>query len=447
MIDQAIRKVLVEHGRLAVDVSTIDGEADLYELGLTSHASVNVMLALEDSFDIEFPDELLRKSTFASVKAIEGALTELGCCMNAPQSQCSTGTALERAARLADEVAAVWADEVDAEARFPREAVDAMRSERLLSVAVPRELGGEGLSLQEVSQIARVIGTRCAASGMIFAMHQTQIYSLVKHGNTEALREFVEETVDKQLLLASATTELGIGGDVSRSYCAVEDLGGHLLLIKNAPVISYGEHSDAIVVTARRTPESQPNDQVLVVCRTPDLTLERTTEWNTLGLRGTCSLGYILRATSTPEMVAGVPYSDISTHHDASGLARRLEFGVVGNCRRCSREGAQVRACRRPQAARGHFPRSAAARRSCRFGTTIRRSRRCLCAQVRPRSPRGGRRCRFRGDGSGGIFARDEQPESHSVDSGGGNRGADNVDLWNLGISRGHRIFARSAPS
>ena len=201
--------------------------------------------------------------------------------MNAPQSQCSTGTALERAARLADEVAAVWADEVDAEARFPREAVDAMRSERLLSVAVPRELGGEGLSLQEVSQIARVIGTRCAASGMIFAMHQTQIYSLVKHGNTEALREFVEETVDKQLLLASATTELGIGGDVSRSYCAVEDLGGHLLLIKNAPVISYGEHSDAIVVTARRTPESQPNDQVLVVCRTPDLTLERTTEVGT----------------------------------------------------------------------------------------------------------------------------------------------------------------------
>ena len=78
MIDQAIRKVLVEHGRLAVDVSTIDGEADLYELGLTSHVSVNVMLALEDSFDIEFPDELLRKSTFASVKAIEGALTELG---------------------------------------------------------------------------------------------------------------------------------------------------------------------------------------------------------------------------------------------------------------------------------------------------------------------------------------------------------------------------------
>lgn len=78
MIDQAIRTVLEEHGRLAVDVSAIDVDADLYELGLTSHASVNVMLALEDSFDVEFPDELLRKSTFASVKSIESALTGLG---------------------------------------------------------------------------------------------------------------------------------------------------------------------------------------------------------------------------------------------------------------------------------------------------------------------------------------------------------------------------------
>ncbi|MCJ0904078.1 acyl-CoA dehydrogenase family protein [Rhodococcus sp. ARC_M6] len=231
-----------------------------------------------------------------------------------PISEVVVGTAHERARLVADEVAAQWADQVDVEARFPAEAVAAMRKQRLLSVAVPTEFGGEGLSLREVAEIARILGSRCAASGMIFAMHQTQIYSLVKHGNTEALRAFVVEVTANQLLLASATTELGIGGDVSRSYCAVEDLGGHLLLIKNAPVISYGEEADAIVVTARRTPESQPNDQVLVVCRRADLTLEKTTDWNTLGLRGTCSLGYILRATSTPDMVAKTPYSYISTN-------------------------------------------------------------------------------------------------------------------------------------
>lgn len=78
MTEQAIRKVLGEHAKLSVDATGIESAADLYELGLTSHASVNVMLALEDAFDVEFPDELLRKSTFASVGAIHSALTELG---------------------------------------------------------------------------------------------------------------------------------------------------------------------------------------------------------------------------------------------------------------------------------------------------------------------------------------------------------------------------------
>ena len=76
-MDDTIRKVLADHGRLAVDASGIDRDADLYEAGLTSHASVNIMLALEDAFDLEFPDRLLKKSTFSSISAIDGAITEL----------------------------------------------------------------------------------------------------------------------------------------------------------------------------------------------------------------------------------------------------------------------------------------------------------------------------------------------------------------------------------
>ncbi|MCL2534780.1 MAG: acyl carrier protein [Nocardiaceae bacterium] len=78
MIESAIREVLDRHARLMEDAARIDSAADLYELGLTSHASVNVMLALEDSFDIEFPDELLRKSTFESVDSIRQALASMG---------------------------------------------------------------------------------------------------------------------------------------------------------------------------------------------------------------------------------------------------------------------------------------------------------------------------------------------------------------------------------
>ncbi|MGO9285241.1 MAG: acyl carrier protein [Mycobacterium sp.] len=70
MQDQ-IREVLAAHGRMAVDPNEVDDQADLYDLGLTSHASVDVMLALEDAFDIEFPDEVLKKSTFASIHNIE----------------------------------------------------------------------------------------------------------------------------------------------------------------------------------------------------------------------------------------------------------------------------------------------------------------------------------------------------------------------------------------
>lgn len=76
-MQQRIRQVLAANGRLAVDALGIDADADLYDNGLTSHASVNVMLALEDEFDVEFPDDAMKKSTFASIAAIEAALTEL----------------------------------------------------------------------------------------------------------------------------------------------------------------------------------------------------------------------------------------------------------------------------------------------------------------------------------------------------------------------------------
>ena len=76
-MDEQIRTILTEHGHLPVDVADLRDEDDLYQAGMTSHASVNVMLALEDEFDLEFPETMLRKSTFESVAAIRKALGEL----------------------------------------------------------------------------------------------------------------------------------------------------------------------------------------------------------------------------------------------------------------------------------------------------------------------------------------------------------------------------------
>lgn len=76
-MEETIRGVLAEHGRMPVDVGELKDDADLYQAGMTSHASVSVMLALEDAFDIEFPESMLKKSTFESISAIRTALTEL----------------------------------------------------------------------------------------------------------------------------------------------------------------------------------------------------------------------------------------------------------------------------------------------------------------------------------------------------------------------------------
>jgi acyl carrier protein len=72
-----IRNILKEHGRLNKDAVTLEHDADLYQAGMTSHASVNVMLALEGEFDVEFPDHMLKRSSFESVAAIHAAIDEL----------------------------------------------------------------------------------------------------------------------------------------------------------------------------------------------------------------------------------------------------------------------------------------------------------------------------------------------------------------------------------
>ena len=72
-----IRAVLLEHGRLSGPIDTLTDDADLYMAGMTSHASVNVMLGLENQFDIEFPDHLLKRSSFESMAAIRGAIESL----------------------------------------------------------------------------------------------------------------------------------------------------------------------------------------------------------------------------------------------------------------------------------------------------------------------------------------------------------------------------------
>ena len=205
-----------------------------------------------------------------------------------------------------------YADEVDRDARFPTESVDALRDAGLLGIGIPREFGGGGATLTDIARISRALGAECASTAMIFVMHQSQVLSIVRHGKSDAMADLQRRIATDRILVASATTEINIGGDVRSSSCAVEYDGEQITLSKNAPVISYGEYAQIVLATARRSVDSPPSDQVLVVCEKPDVTLVKTGTWDTLGFRGTCSPGFMLDARTTTSNILGDNYGDIS---------------------------------------------------------------------------------------------------------------------------------------
>jgi acyl-CoA dehydrogenase len=218
-----------------------------------------------------------------------------------------------RAAVVASEIAGPAADAVDREARFPFEAIDALRAEGVLSPLVPTRLGGEGASLRTVAEATAALARHCASTAMVYAMHNLQVACLVRHPLNDQLESYVRDLVTHQYLLASATTELGTGGDTRSSVCALEREDGRYRLEKQAPVISYGEHADGVLVTCRRGPDSPPSDQALVLCTSDDVELKPLSDWDTLGLRGTCSRGFALKATGPEANILPVPFADIST--------------------------------------------------------------------------------------------------------------------------------------
>jgi acyl-CoA dehydrogenase len=218
-------------------------------------------------------------------------------------------------ARMASvvEIAAKAADSVDREGRFPHETFEALKRERLLGTAIPAELGGEGLSTGAVADIIVQLAQACGSSAMIYGMHQIQISSLVSHGSGEWHRAYMRRIASEQLLLASATSEAGIGGNLRNSICAVEVADGRFSLSKDATVISYGAFADAILATARRAPEAASTDQVMVVIPADGgRVLERKSVWDTLGMRGTCSDGFQLTASGDAAQIFPKPFSEIA---------------------------------------------------------------------------------------------------------------------------------------
>ena len=215
-------------------------------------------------------------------------------------------------ARAAADVAKMTAAAVDAEARFPKESFAEIRKQRLLGIQVPQAQGGEGASIAEVADICYILGQACSSTALIYAMHQIKMACIVRHSKgSAALERILSRIAAEQLLMASSTTEGQGGGNVRSSEAAIEHEGANVTLERTATVISYAVDADGVVTTARRAKDAAASDQVLLVLLKADYTLERLQVWDTLGMRGTNSEGFTLRARAAAEQVMPEPYERI----------------------------------------------------------------------------------------------------------------------------------------
>jgi len=269
-------------------------------------------------------------------------------------------THLRDAAQRAAAVAGRYADEVDRNARFPREAIAELREARLLGALVPSSLGGLGAPLRDVAAVCEILGESCANAAMVFAMHQIEVHMLVRHTHASpVLRAIVQDVAERQLLLASATTEREVGGDIRSSRCAVEREGTRFRLRKQASVISYAESADAILVTARRAPDAAPGDQVLAYAPREACTLALASGWDTLGFRGTCSCGWDLSVGGDASWILPEPFEVIAartmlptSHILWASLWLGIATDAVRRARAAVRAEARTHPDRMPTAAR-----------------------------------------------------------------------------------------------
>ena len=261
----------------------------------------------------------------------------------------TAGSDLIGRAQAAAAVSAEHAAEVDRAARFPLEAMEAIRKERLLGVLVPTALGGEGADFGAVLDICYALGRACASTGLIYAMHQTKVACILRHHRAAAWhQDFLRRIASAQLLLASSTTEGQNGGNIRSSSAAVEHASARIALEREATVISYGEHADGIVSLARRSAGAANTDQVLCVFSKSDYSLERVLEWDTLGMRGTCSAGFKLKAEGEAAQILPDAYEKIHTqtmmpvaHLMWSGTWAGIAAGAVERARLYVRNAAR----------------------------------------------------------------------------------------------------------
>ncbi|WP_214324767.1 acyl-CoA dehydrogenase family protein [Nonomuraea sediminis] len=197
------------------------------------------------------------------------------------------------------------AAEVDADARFPEESLAALRASGLMGLLVPRRYGGLGGTLDHLVEVAQILASGCLSTAMIFVMHCQQVDALVRFAQEELREQVLPRIAKGEIYLASITSEREKGGHLLTGAAPLQSIADGFLVKRDAPVVTGGAHADGYLVTMRSRPESPPSQVTLVLVDSQQAEIEFSGEWNSLGMRGTHSIGLTMRAIIPANQVIG----------------------------------------------------------------------------------------------------------------------------------------------
>jgi acyl-CoA dehydrogenase len=197
------------------------------------------------------------------------------------------------------------AERADAEARFPVEALAAMRRTGLLGLLVPAGYGGGGGTLTDLVTTTVELGRADMSVAMIFAMHCQQVLALARYGGDRLRSAVLPAVAEGSVYVASVTTELGKGGHLLTSGSPVHQVGGTLLIDRRAPVVTGGAHADGFLITMAMPGATSPTQVDLLYATRDQIHLEVLGDWRPLGARATESLPMRLTGSVPDWQVVG----------------------------------------------------------------------------------------------------------------------------------------------
>ncbi len=188
-----------------------------------------------------------------------------------------------------------------------------LRADGLISAVVPSTHGGHGMGLGDVARVTQHIARVSGSAGLIYAMHMSQLLTLVRHGRDNPFfDDLLRRAARDQILFASGTSEKGVGGDILHSLCSIDDTpDGRLSVTKEIPNISYVDHAGVVLISCMR-PGGKKATQVLVAAETAGIAFTPGRETGFIGMRGIQNRSYQLTARFEPAAIFAQPYPVIA---------------------------------------------------------------------------------------------------------------------------------------